>query len=290
MAMAEYFELFQIFAEETIIFPFFVFFLGACWGSFANVCIYRWPNELSVVTPGSHCFNCKKDIAWYDNMPILSYFILRGKCRNCGSGYSCRYMLVEAFTGALFLGVWYAYGWSVHTTVYWVVIFGLIFGGFVDLDTQYLPDSVTVHGIWAGILVCTLFPVLQGVEGWKDGLIAAGTGAGIGFGLMWTVAQLGRLVFKKEAMGMGDVFLLGAIGAFFGWKAVLFNLIASSFAGSIVGVGLMALGKHELGRHTPFGPYMALGVFAWMFGGEPLIDWYLGFFTFEPPPPVILGP
>lgn len=282
--MADYFIYFRVFAEETAIFPYFVFFLGACWGSFANVCIYRWPQDLSVVTPGSHCFNCKKDIAWYDNVPILSYFILRGKCRNCGSGYSCRYMLVEVFTGLLFLGVWWSYGWSIHTPVYWVIVFGLVFGGMVDLDTQYLPDIVTVKGIGFGIVACTLFPALLEMDSWKDGLRWSVTGAAIGFGLMWSVAQLGRLVFKKEAMGMGDVFLLGAIGAFFGWKAVLFNLIASSFAGSIVGVGLLAAGKHELGRHIPFGPYMALGVLAWMFGGEPLIDWYLSFFIPEPPP------
>ena len=118
---------------------------------------------------------------------------------------------------------------------------------------------------------------------WKDGLLASFGGACIGFGLMWLVAQLGRLMFKKEAMGMGDVFLLGAIGAFFGWKAVLFNIVASSFAGSIIGVGLIALGKHELGRHIPFGPYMALGVIAWLFGGDVLIDWYLTLFS-EPLP------
>ena len=142
--MKEYAEMLRMFAELHPAFPYFVFFIGACWGSYANVCIYRWPRQLSTVSPPSHCFSCDKRIAWYDNIPILSYILLRGKCRNCKAGYSPRYMLVEAFTGALFLGVWLIYGWSIHTPVYWFVCFGLVFGGFVDLDTQYLPDIVTV--------------------------------------------------------------------------------------------------------------------------------------------------
>ncbi len=259
-----------------------IWFLGACWGSFLNVCVYRIPAELSVVYPGSRCSTCKKAIAWYDNLPVLSWFLLRGKCRHCGARFSFRYALVEAITGGLFLGIWMLNGPTWITLAYWLMTFGLLLGTFVDIDEMWIPDRVTWGGMILGVPLGALLPALHGAATWQDGLRLAAIGAAVGFGILYGVGKLGTFLFKKDAMGFGDVKLLGAIGAFLGWQAVLFVVFASALLGSIVGVSFIALGKNELGGKIPFGPYLAAAALIWVFGGDGLFDWYVGWLTAPP--------
>jgi leader peptidase (prepilin peptidase)/N-methyltransferase len=260
-----------------------VWAFGAIWGSFLNVCVYRIQMELSVIHPGSHCFNCKKPVAWYDNIPVASWFILRGKCRHCGQPFSIRYAIIEAITGGMFLGLWILYGPSWQMLAYWLMTFGLLLGSAIDLDDFWIPDRVTWGGILIGIPLSGLVPSLHGAETALEGLKASAMGAGLGFGLLWAVGWFGKLAFKKDAMGFGDVKLLGAIGAFLGAPAVLFVVFVSALLGSIVGVTLIAVGKSELGGRLPFGPYLSAAALIWVFGGYRLMEAYLDFVLGAPP-------
>lgn len=262
---------------------FFVWAFGAMWGSFLNVCVYRIQMGLSVVSPGSHCFSCEKPVAWYDNLPVASWFILRGKCRHCGASFSIRYAVVEAFTGALFLGVWMVEGPSWRMLAYWLMTFGLLLGSLIDLDDFWIPDRVTWGGMAVGIPLSALLPSLHGAETAAASLQASVLGAGLGFGLLWAVGWFGKLAFKKDAMGFGDVKLLGAIGAFLGAPAVLFVVFVSALLGSVVGVTLIAVGKSELGGRLPFGPYLSAAALIWVFGGHRVFQAYLDFVLVQPP-------
>ncbi len=250
------------------------FWFGACIGSFLNVCIYRIPREESVVKPRSHCPNCGKMIAWYDNIPLLSYLVLNARCRNCRQWITPRYFLVELLTAALFLLVWLKYGATASTPIYWLMVSGLILGTFVDFEHMILPDRVTIGGMIAGLLLSALAPSLHGARTVLESLIQSGIGLALGFGTLWTVAFVGKLVFKKDAMGFGDVKLLGAIGAFLGWKAVLFTILFSSFAGSLVGVGLILSARKEWQSRIPYGPYIALAALVWILWGTTWWDAY----------------
>jgi leader peptidase (prepilin peptidase)/N-methyltransferase len=261
----------------------FVAFFGAIWGSFLNVCIYRIPAELSVIHPGSHCFACKKPVAFYDNIPVLSWLILRGKCRNCGAKFSVRYAIVELISGLLFAAIWMKYGPTWVTLCYGLMSFGLLLGSGVDLDHFWIPDRVTWGGILIGIPLSFLVPELHNTLSRLDALKASALGAAVGFGLLWAVGWIGSLVFKKDAMGFGDVKLLGAIGAFLGWPAVLFVVFASSLLGSIFGLTFIALGKSEMGGRIPFGPYLAGAALGWILGGDQLFWAYFRWITATPP-------
>ena len=280
-------------------FPWYLFFTilsvawGACIGSFLNVCIYRIPIDLSVVTPGSHCPVCKKPIKWYQNIPIFSYIFLGGKCANCGTKISPRYVLVELLVALLFLLVWLKFniypgprplGLIPITDpklipVYWLVITGLVLGTFVDFEHMIIPDRVTLGGIVCGLICSALVPSLHGQTEWLPSLVQSGIGAAVGWGSLWSVAVLGEFIFKKEAMGFGDVKLMGAIGAFFGWQAVLFTIIISSFAGSIVGIALILSGRKEMQSKIPYGPYISLAALLWIYWGETWWNWYIRFLT-----------
>lgn len=262
---------------------------GACIGSFLNVCIYRIPRELSVVIPRSFCPVCEKPLPWYLNIPLLSYVLLRGRCHYCRQPFTARYLLVEALTALLFLLVWLQYPlfgiqvplhliplsspWLVP--VYWVFIAGLILGTFVDFEHLIIPDRVTLGGIIAGWILSALLPAMHGADTAWHGFMHSVLGAGVGWFSLWGVAIAGHWIFKKEAMGFGDVKLLGAIGAFLGWQAVLFSIVISSFAGSIVGISLIALRKRGLQSRIPYGPYLALAALIWIYWGPRIVMWYL---------------
>ena len=289
-----------------IVFACFSFALGACIASFLNVCIWRLPREESVVSPPSHCPNCNAPIRWYQNIPILSWCCLRGKCANCHKPISIRYTVVELLGGILFLMAYlqWAMGhffvgetvlalgplvnfWAVP--VYWLVFAGLILGSFIDLEHYYLPDRVTIGGMILGVPLSFLVPEIQGqafggfsaeLQGidlslravyWSLGGLAGG------FVFLWSVGWIFTKILKKDAMGFGDVKLIGAIGAFFGPIAVLFSIIVSSFVGSVVGGILICRGKAKLGAGTqvPYGPFLALGTLVWMFWGPAIVRWYL---------------
>ncbi len=254
-----------------------VFLVGACVGSFLNVCIHRIPREESVVAPRSRCPHCGGPIAWYDNLPILSWLLLRARCRRCGGAISARYALVELLTAVLFWLAWRRFGIDPRTPVYLLVLSGLILGTFVDLEHMIIPDRVTLGGIVAGLALSPLVPALHGAAGPMAALRAAAIGVAAGAGGLYAVAVLGRWAFGKEAMGLGDVKLLGAVGAFFGWPAVLFTIVVSSFLGTLAGVGFILAGRKAWGSRIPYGPYLAVAAALWMFGGDHLwqayVDW-----------------
>ena len=268
------------------LFAFFSTFFGACVGSFLNVCIYRIPRDESVVTPRSHCPHCNAKIPWHLNIPVLSWLCLRGKCATCKGPIAFRYTLVELLTAMICLTVFmkWAAPVAMHMLpiphpllipVYWLFLAGLILGTFVDFEHFIIPDSVTIGGMAAGPLLSALVPVLHGKELWWQGLFSSCIGMAVGFGLLYAVAEIGTKAFKKEAMGFGDVKLMGAIGAFLGWKAVLFTVFASSLLGSLVGLLLMAFGGVKLQSRIPFGPYISAAAMIWVFWGHALVDAYM---------------
>ncbi len=272
--------------------------LGACFGSFLNVCIYRIPLEMSVITPRSHCPHCNVQIAWYDNIPLLSWVALRARCRHCGGSISPRYVIVELVTAVLFLLVWLKFGlpdtgrWLGLTPiydvrlvpVYWLAVFGLMLGTFVDIEHMIIPDRVSLGGIVLGLAFSALLPGLHHETSILGGIGASFLGAVVGSGSLWLIAQLGRLLFRKDAMGMGDVKLLGAIGAFLGWTAVLFTLMVSSFVGALVGLGLVLARRKEMQSRIPYGPYLALAAIVWLLWGPSIWDAYANWLV--PPTPV----
>jgi len=253
----------------------FVFLTGLCIGSFLNVCIWRIPRDESIVWPGSHCPACGHAIAPWDNVPLLSWLLLNGKCRHCKAPISPRYFVVELLTGALFAGLWLVHGWSALTPPYLVFTGALILGTFVDFDHLILPDRVTIGGMIAGPLLSFAIPALQGQVERVPALVQSLIGLALGYGLLWLVATIGRLVLRREAMGFGDVKLLGAIGACLGWQAVLFVVFVSSLTGTLLGLALIAVGQKELQSKIPYGPHLALAAVLWMFCGPACIDAYL---------------
>ena len=284
----------NIFKDLVPILAFFSFWLGACIASFLNVVIWRVPRGESIVSPPSHCPKCNSPIKWWQNIPILSWLALRGKCANCKAPISPRYIFVEALGGCLFLAaflwlwlptmpLWFA---VTHVVVMWIWIALMIAGSFIDFDHQLLPDFTTVGGMILGIAESLVATCLNFVYGDGVGaslwlkftpLLWSLCGLVFGFGLLWLVRWIGSKAFKREAMGMGDVFLMGAVGALFGPVAVLVTLILSSVLGSIIGVVLILLSKTKLGGFTPipYGPYICMGCLAWMFYGPQLVDWYM---------------
>jgi leader peptidase (prepilin peptidase)/N-methyltransferase len=252
------------------------FFFGACWGSFLNVCIHRIPREESVVTPRSHCPGCGHLIAWYDNIPLLSWLALRARCRSCGTRISARYFLVELLTAVLFLMVWNRYGFDLRTPIYWVVVFGLVLGTFVDLEHMIIPDRCTIGGMILGVAASAAAPVLHDTDSHLRSVVVSLIGLAAGFGSLWLVGQIGRWIFKKDAMGFGDVKLMGAIGAFFGAPAVLFTIMVSALLGSVAGVAMILLGGKEWQSRIPYGPYIAAAALLWMLGGH---TWWTNYWT-----------
>ncbi|MDI6774543.1 MAG: A24 family peptidase [Verrucomicrobiota bacterium] len=282
----------------SLIWTLAVFVFGACIGSFLNVCVYRIPREISVNRPRrSFCPRCQHVIAWYDNIPLLSILLLRGRCRRCGGRISLRYFVVEALVAALFALVWLQYcspggppilgmtsieDWRL-IPIYWLAVAGLTLGTFVDFDFLIIPDRVTLGGIALGLILSAAAPALHRAGIWYQGLLRALLGASVGWGALWLVAQVGRLIFRRDAMGFGDVKLLGAIGAFLGWRAVLFVIMLSSLLGSVVGITLIAAGQKQLRSRIPYGPYLALAAVVWMLWGQGIWRLYLEF-VFPPMP------
>lgn len=258
------------------------FGFGACIASFLNVVIWRVPRGESIVRPASHCPKCGAAIMWYRNIPILSYLALRGKCADCKAPISPRYVLVEALGGCLYLWAFQTYGLTLDLPVIWIWLALMIVGSMIDFDHKLLPDFVTVGGMVLGVgyaavkcaIVCCLMGAVSYV-GVQTFLLSV-AGLMFGFGLFALIRWLGTKAFKREAMGMGDVFLMGAVGALFGPVAVLFVLVFSSLLGSLIGVTLIALSKTKFGRfiEIPYGPYICLATFLWMAAGPEILTWY----------------
>jgi leader peptidase (prepilin peptidase)/N-methyltransferase len=346
----------------------FAFVIGAAVGSFLNVCIYRWPVDLSINRPRrSFCPNCKQPIPWQQNLPLISWIVLRGRCANCGAKISFRYFAVELVTALLFLAIWESFPWQV-AIAYWVFVSFLIIGTFIDFEHFIIPDRVTIGGVITGVVCSVAVPALMGT----DSRLAAGVrsflAAAVGYVILWIVLEAGKIAFgrkrirfeaptlftwakrgddadfvvgteeslwsdyfarekdrllliceevridhhtygnvtldfrynrvtaeghvtmlddvthisgvarelviPREAMGRGDLKFLAAIGAFLGWRAVLFSLFAGSLLGSIVGLITLVVGKPVWSAKLPFGPYLAFGAVTWMFFGTFFLRWY----------------
>ena len=245
-----------------------IFVFGACWGSFLNVCVYRIPLDKSVVTPRSHCPGCGRVIAWYDNIPIWSFLALRARCRHCRVKISPRYVLIELLTAILFTWIWLGYGYDWRTPVYWLVAACLIMGTFIDFEHMIIPDRVTIGGMIAGLILSPLLPSLHGADTAWEGLKAAAIGMATGYGILKIIAVLGKRMFKKDAMGMGDVKLMGGLGALLGWQAVFFVIFVSTLVGSVVGIGLIVARHKEWQSRLPYGPYISLAAIVWILGGD----------------------
>ena len=245
----------------------FVFAMGAAIGSFLNVCIYRLPQDLSIAAPRSFCPACRTPILAYDNIPILSFLLLGGKCRKCRAPISWRYPLVEALTGGLALALFLKLALTFSFFCYFCFAAALVVITFIDLDHRLIPDAISLPGILIGFLLSFL-AVTPGV--WNSLL-----GIVIGGGSLYLVAVVYEFVTKREGMGGGDVKLLAMIGAWLGWKAVLFTLFFSSLTGSLVGGALMVARKEDGKLAIPFGPFLTFSAMAYVFFGEKLVRWYL---------------
>jgi len=270
---------------------------GAMVGSFLNVCIYRIPLDQSVVTPRSHCMSCGKLIPWYHNLPILSYFILRGKCAYCKATFGFRYALIELLTAFLFVAVWCTLPPGTPLAAYavapvwWLFLAGLIIATFVDFDHFIIPDSVSIGGMAAGVIISALVPSIHGETVWHQGAMWSVVGLAVGFVPLQTIRLVGtwyyrwrgRIAKDEYAMGFGDIKLIGAIGAFLGAYGAFFSIMAAALIGTLVALPFVLIGKKALLDRIPFGPYLSLGAAIWLFFGAYLLR---QFYFFAAPPPL----
>ena len=247
-----------------------VVLLGACVGSFLNVCIYRLPRRESLMWPGSRCTTCERSLSWYENVPIVSWVVLRGRCRTCRASVSWMYPAVEIVTALTFLSGYLLYGLTMIAVVRVLFACALIVLFVTDLQHKILPNVITVPGIVVGF-VCSLFVP----PGWLESII----GIVVGGGSLFAIAETYYRVRGQEGLGMGDVKLLGMIGAFLGWKLVLLTLVFASVAGSLAGGILIISGRGNMKYALPFGTFLAVGALVAAIWGTPIVDWYLGFYV-----------
>jgi len=260
----------------------FGFVWGAVWGSFLNVVIVRWPE--SVVSPGSRCGSCHRPLRAWENIPILSYLMLRGRCRTCKARFSARYLLVEVLTAVLSMSLLHRHlvlgegPLPIRLLEYlslFAFVCGLVAISFIDLERRLIPDVISVPGILLGLICSALLPV--------PGLRDAAIGAAGGYLLVWGPFHKGwELLRGRPGMMLGDAKLLAMIGAFLGWQGALFSLLAGSVVGSVAGIATAIRNRgrsdHEgvMLTQVPFGPFLSLGAFAYCFYGPAVIAWYVG--------------
>lgn len=245
---------------------------GAIVGSFLNVCIYRLPRHESIIWPASHCPSCQARIAPTDNIPIVSFLWLRGRCRACGAPISLRYPVVEAANALGYVWIVRHFGLNGSAAAYAVLLSALLVVTFIDLDHQIIPDRITLPGIPLG-MVCaaTVLPI---------GVLNSLLGVLLGGGLLWFMAWLSPYLFGKEGMGGGDIKLLAMVGAFLGWEPVLVTVLVAASVGAVTGLFLIALKRLRRDQYLPFGPFLALGAVVAMFFFPDLKRWYTGLLFF----------
>lgn len=244
--------------------------MGLMIGSFLNVCIGRLPAGESVVSPGSHCPSCGTAIRWYDNIPVLSYLLLAGRCRTCRVSISIRYPIIETATALAFVVQGLAVGpdlWLLTSRLVFTSLLIVMFG--TDLETQRLPNVLTLPGIVVGLLFNVMTP---------PGLVDSLLGIALGGGVLMAIRSGWRAATGVDGMGLGDVKMLAMIGAFLGWKQVFVVLLFSSLSGAVIGILLTTVKGKSLQHRLPFGTFLALGAFAASLIGEPLVSWYLQFY------------
>ncbi len=242
--------------------------VGGVVGSFLNVCIHRLPLGMSVARPGSSCPSCGRPLVWFDNIPIVSYLALAGRCRTCHTAISVRYPLVEAVTAAMFAALLWHFGPGALLAS--KLVFGclLLMLFAIDLEHHVLPNVLTVPGIIAGFLFSTIA---------EPGWMASLAGIVLGGGSLWLLYEVWLAIRREEALGFGDVKMLAMIGAFLGWRLMLLALVLASFAGSLVGLVILAARKGSMKSALPFGTFLALGAAIAATLGQGVIDWYLRF-------------
>src|SRR5665648_14275 len=243
--------------------------LGLIVGSFSNVCIYRIPRNESIIFPASHCPKCHKTIRPFDNIPLLSYILLKGRCRHCKSKISIRYPVVEFLTGLTYLIIYLVYGLTIQTLVYIILSSALIIIAFIDLNQQIINDVISLPGIVIGFVISFFVPYIS--------FINSALGVVIGGGIILIIGLAGSVIFKKEAMGGGDVKLAAMIGAFLGWRYIIISLFLGFFLGALAGIFLIMSKIKKREDVIPFGPFIVLGSFITLFWGGQIISWYLGF-------------
>lgn len=257
-----------------------VFLFGAIIGSFLNVCIVRLPQEKSVVTPRSHCVHCQRLIPWYDNIPFVSYLVLRGRCRFCRARISFRYFLVELLTALMFLLFYRYFDLTPVLAAYLVMGCGFIVAVFVDFEHRIIPDEVSVGGMFLGLILSFLIPQLhvyvprEGVGlvlhlqslGWSL------LGVVVGGGSIYAMGLLGDFIFKKDSMGGGDVKLMAMIGAFMGWQLALLTFFLAPFFGAVYGIVEKIRTKDSA---IAYGPFIVLAALISLFEGERIIGWIM---------------
>jgi len=240
---------------------------GALIGSFLNVCIYRLPLDKSVVWPASACPHCGRLLAWYENIPVLSWIALRARCRTCGAPIAARYPIIEALTAAMFGLAWWHFGPGVLLASRLVFGCALVVLFAIDLEHHLLPNVITLPGIAVGFAFSFFTE-----PGWMASLV----GALVGGGVLFAVAEVYYRVRHEEGLGMGDVKMLAMVGAFLGWKLTLLTLMLASLSGTVIGLLLIVSGRGGMKYALPFGTFLALGAAAAATVGSPLLTWYLG--------------
>jgi leader peptidase (prepilin peptidase)/N-methyltransferase len=266
-----------------------VFVFGLVVGSFLNVCIVRLPRGGSIVTPSSHCPYCRSGIRFYDNIPLISFLLLRGKCRNCGEPISWQYPLVELMNALFYVWIVNEFWIGGEAVLMMALCSSLIVITFIDLEHLIIPDSITLPGMLVGLSLAPFFmssladplpfhldslfphagPYLTGFLNSLIGLILGG-GPLLAIGWMWEKLR------HVEAMGGGDIKLMGMVGSFLGWKGALLTIMLGAISGSVVGIFLIVLKKHKMEKLIPFGPFLAIGAVASAFFGPAIVSWYLG--------------
>ncbi|HEY5496945.1 MAG TPA: prepilin peptidase [Syntrophales bacterium] len=243
-----------------------LFILGAVVGSFLNVCIHRIPREESIVFPSSRCPHCRHAIAWYDNIPLFSYIFLRGRCRSCQEAISGRYFLIEALTAVMALFTYWKFGISLAFLAAFLFVATLIVITFIDIEHQIIPHEIVLPGIPLFLLAAVF---IMGIP-----LFDAFLGIMIGIGSLYLIAVYYEQLTGTEGMGGGDVNLMGMLGAFLGWKSLLFVLMTGAFTGAAVGIIMMINKGKTMKYAVPFGPFLSLGAVVYLFWGRAIVNFF----------------
>ena len=247
----------------------FLFAAGLIVGSFLNVCIWRLPRRESVVFPASRCTRCSRSLRWFENIPVLSWVILRGRCRTCAEPVSYVYPLIELLTAVVFVTGYLIYGWTPLLAVRLLFACAMIVLFVIDLRHRILPNAITLPGIVAGLVFSAVLP-----PGWVASLV----GAVLGGGILFAIAEAYYRLRGVEGLGMGDVKMLAMIGAFLGPQLTLVTLILASLTGSIIGVSIIASGRGGMQAALPFGTFLAVGALVAAVSGEQMLAWYLSLY------------
>lgn len=247
--------------------PVVIFIFGVCIGSFLNVCIYRLPNSTSIIFPPSSCPACRQPIRFYDNIPVISYLILKGKCRSCGTPISIRYPLVELISGLLAVSTYFKFGATLDALIIYCFLAALIVVIYIDIDHWIIPNSITLPGIAIGFAASFFSNRIDALQS-ALGILAGG-------GTLWLVALAYQLLMKKEGMGGGDIKLLAMIGALLGWKGVLLTIFLSSILGTLANIPGMLMSRKFFNYKLPFGPFIAIAAIADVFFEAEIISFYV---------------